>query len=30
MGSTFIPLYLGHSYSEDHIGQYMILDKIVA
>lgn len=30
MGFTFIPLYMGHSYSHDHIGQYMILDKIVA
>lgn len=30
MGFTFIPLYMGHSYSDDHIGQYMILDKIVA
>lgn len=30
MGLTFIPLYMGHSYSDDHIGQYMILDKIVA
>lgn len=29
MGFTFIPLYMGHSYSDDHIGQYMILDKIV-
>lgn len=30
MGFTVIPLYMGHSYSDDHVGQYMILDKIVA
>lgn len=30
MGFTFMPLYMGDSYSDDHIGQYMILDKIVA